>query len=88
MTQCRCLCRVFSLDRHPACVVKRPTVMVTASSGIQHAAITFAEVNRTSVTDQAIESFLDLVRRGVLLLRAGDRLPSQRELVVQQSFFS
>jgi DNA-binding FadR family transcriptional regulator len=62
--------------------------MVTASSGIQHAAITFAEVNRTSVTDQAIESFLDLVRRGVLLLRAGDRLPSQRELVVQQSFFS
>ena len=55
--------------------------MVTASSGIQHAAITFAEVNRTSVTDQAIESFLDLVRRGVL--RAGDRLPSQRALVVQ-----
>ncbi|HLJ85400.1 MAG TPA: GntR family transcriptional regulator [Candidatus Angelobacter sp.] len=36
-------------------------------------------VTRSSVSDLAMESLLDLIRRG--LLRPGARLPSQRELV-------
>jgi GntR family transcriptional regulator, transcriptional repressor for pyruvate dehydrogenase complex len=56
-------------------------VMVATSPAVCHAALTFPRVNRTSVTDQAIEGILDLVRRGVL--RSGDRLPPQRQLVTQ-----
>lgn len=41
--------------------------------------IEIQRVTRSNVSDLAMESLLDLIRRGVL--RQGDRLPSQRELV-------
>lgn len=41
--------------------------------------IEIRRVTRSNVSDLAMESLLDLIRRGVL--RQGDRLPSQRELV-------
>jgi GntR family transcriptional repressor for pyruvate dehydrogenase complex len=55
--------------------------MVTISPDLHVAGFQFPEIKRAGVTDQAIESILDLVRRGVL--RPGDRLPPQRKLVSQ-----
>jgi len=51
------------------------------SSDPHIAALQLPEIKRTGVTDQAVESILELVRRGVL--RPGDRLPPQRKLVTQ-----
>jgi GntR family transcriptional regulator, transcriptional repressor for pyruvate dehydrogenase complex len=55
--------------------------MVAMSPDLNVGGLEFPEIKRAGVTDQAIESILDLVRRGVL--RPGDRLPPQRKLVSQ-----
>jgi len=53
--------------------------MITITPPLKIGDVEFPVIKRTSVTDQANEGLLDLVRRG--LLRAGERLPSQRQLV-------